>query len=219
MMNQPSTTTTPVLAEEVLESLTRVIDPAYGINIVDLGIIYGIEVNQREATIQMTLTSEDTPSRETIIPDIRDVVLKRHEGLDRVVIDFVWDPAWRDDFITEAGLQQMQNPLTRQVETSDEPPTEDDVLDSLMFVMDPEVGINIVDLGLIYNVTVEGNAAHIEMTLTTPGCPLHATIEAAVHRTLETRHPQLKSIEMELVWEPPWDTEMITASGREQLGW
>lgn len=218
-MDQPSTTTTPVSAEEVLESLTRVIDPAYGINIVDLGIIYGIEVNQRDVTIQMTLTSEDTPSRETIVPDIRDVVLKRHADLDKVIIDFIWDPAWRDDFITEAGSQQMQNPLTRQVEIPDEPPTEDDVLDSLMFVMDPEVGINIVDLGLIYEVTVEGNAAHIEMTLTTPGCPLHATIEAAVHRTLETRHPQLKSIEMELVWEPPWDTEMITASGKEQLGW
>lgn len=218
-MNQQAIAATPPSAEDVLESLTRVIDPAFGINIVDLGIVYGIEVNQRTATINMTLTAEDSPSQETIVPDIRDVVLKRHPGLDRVVVEFVWDPPWRDDFITEAGLQQMKNPLTRQMEVSDELPTENDILDSLMFVIDPEVGINIVDLGLIYEVTVEGSAAHIEMTLTTPGCPLHATIEAAVHRTLETRHPRLTDIEMELVWEPPWDTEMITASGREQLGW
>lgn len=206
-------------AENVLESLTRVIDPAYGINIVDLGTIYGIEVNQGTATIQMTLTSEDTPSRETIVPDIHDLLRKRHPALDDVVIEFMWDPPWRDDFITEAGLQQMQNPLPRHPVVSETLPTEDDVIDSLMFVMDPEVGINIVDLGLIYEVTVEGSAAHIEMTLTTPGCPLHATIEAAVHRTLETRHPALTDIQMELVWEPPWDTDKITASGREQLGW
>lgn len=218
-MNQQARERTAPKAEDVLESLTRVIDPAYGINIVDLGIVYGIEVNGTVATIQMTMTAPETPSQETIIPDIRDVLMKRHDGLDRVVVDLVWDPPWRDDFITEAGLQQMKNPLTRQIEVSDEPPTENDILDSLMFVIDPEVGINIVDLGLVYEVTVEGNAAHIEMTLTTPGCPLHATIEAAVHRTLETRHPQLQDIEMELVWEPPWDTEMITASGREQLGW
>lgn len=218
-MNQQARERTAPTAEDVLESLTRVIDPAYGINIIDLGIVYGIEVNGAVATIQMTMTAPETPSQETIIPDIRDVLMKRHAGLDRVVVDLTWDPPWRDDFITEAGLQQMKNPLTRQMEVSDEPPTENDILDSLMFVIDPEVGINIVDLGLVYEVTVEGSAAHIEMTLTTPGCPLHATIEAAVHRTLETRHPQLQDIEMELVWEPPWDTEMITASGREQLGW
>jgi len=218
-MDQQAMATASPSAEQVLESLTRVIDPAFGINIVDLGIVYGIEVNRDVASIQMTLTSEDTPSRETIILDIRDILLKRHHGLEKVVIDFVWDPPWRDDFITEAGLQQMQNPLTRGVATLDGPLTESDILDALMFVMDPEVGINIVDLGLVYEVTVEGNAAHIEMTLTTPGCPLHATIEAAVHRTLETRFPQLTDVQMELVWDPPWDTEMITASGREQLGW
>jgi len=218
-MDRQSLAAAPPTAEDVLESLTRVIDPAFGINIIDLGIVYGIEVNGDIATIQMTLTSQDTPSRDTIIPDIRDVLLKRHPGLGRVVVDLEWDPPWRDDFITEAGLQQMKNPLKRQAAASDEPVTENDVLDSLMFVLDPEVGINIVDLGLVYDVTVEGNAVHIEMTLTTPGCPLHATIEAAVHRTLEIQHPQLTDIQMELVWEPPWDTEMITASGREQLGW
>lgn len=218
-MNQQTQTAAYPTAEQVLESLTRVIDPAFGINIIDLGIVYGIEVNQATATIEMTLTSEDTPSRETIVPDVKDVLHKRHPALDDVVIDFVWDPPWREDFITEAGLQQMQNPLPRHPEVKEGPLTSDDVLDSLMFVIDPEVGINIVDLGLIYEVTVEGNAVHIEMTLTTPGCPLHATIEAAVHRVLETRHPDIQDIQLELVWEPPWDTDKITASGREQLGW
>jgi len=54
------------------------------------------------------------------------------------------------------------------------------LLDSLMQVIDPEVGINIVDLGLVYAIHVTGTEATVEMTLTTPGCPLHASIEAAV---------------------------------------
>ncbi|MGB3327423.1 MAG: metal-sulfur cluster assembly factor, partial [Thermomicrobiales bacterium] len=77
----------------------------------------------------------------------------------------------------------------------------------------------VVDLGLVYGIMVEGNAVHIDMTLTTPGCPLHATIAEAVQRVLETRHPSLVDIQMDLVWDPPWDTSMITAAGRSQLGW
>lgn len=220
MTDSQTTDASAIRAEEVLESLTRVIDPAYGINIYDLGLVYGIEVNHGVATVQMTLTSPDSPSRGTIVADIHEVLKKRHTALDDVVIDFIWEPEWRDDFITEEGRQQMLTaPLSRVTDAEEAPPTGDDVLDSLMFVIDPEVGINIVDLGLVYNVTIAGTAAHIEMTLTTPGCPLHATIEAAVRRTLETRHPQLTDINLELVWDPPWDVEMITASGKEQLGW
>lgn len=220
MTDSPTTNVAAIRAEDVLESLTRVIDPAFGVNIFDLGLVFGIEVNHGVATVQMTLTSPESPSRGTIVADIHEVLHKRHPELDEVVIDFVWDPEWRDDFITEAGRQQMAAaPMVRTVEADGDPPTGDEVLDSLMFVIDPEVGINIVDLGLVYNVTVAGTAAHIEMTLTTPGCPLHETIEAAVRRTLETRHPQLTDIDLELVWDPPWDTDMITASGKAQLGW
>jgi metal-sulfur cluster biosynthetic enzyme len=206
-------------AEDVLTSLTRVIDPAYGINIVDLGIVYGVAVERDIATIQLTLTSPDSRALETIEPDIREVLLGRHPGLADVTIELVWDPPWRDDFITEAGRLQMLNPLPRRPAADTAPPTEDDIRDSLMFVLDPEVGINVVDLGLVYGIMVEGNAVHIDMTLTTPGCPLHSTIAEAVQRVLETRHPSLVDIQMDLVWDPPWDTSMITESGRTQLGW
>ena len=126
------------------------------------------------------------------------------------------DPPWREDFITPEGLLQQQNPLPAE-------PTEtvsaDDIRETLKFVIDPEVGVNIVDLGLIYDVALHGTAAVITMTLTTPGCPLHATIEEAVHRVIETRHPQVTDIRVDLVWEPAWDTDMITAAGKEALGW
>ena len=97
--------------------------------------------------------------------------------------------------------------------------TAEHLLDSLMYVIDPEVGINIVDLGLVYGVELDGSHATVTMTLTTPGCPLHATIEQAVRRSLQSRHPELTDITLDLVWDPRWGVEFISESGREQLGW
>lgn len=210
----------PPTAEDVLASLKRVIDPAFGIDIVNLGLVYGIEVDRRTATVQLTLTSPDSTSLETIGPDLRAVLLARHPGLTDVAIALVWDPPWRDDFITSAGRLQLHAPLPRHpLEATAAPPTEDDIRASLRLVLDPEVGVNIVDLGLVYGIAVEGNAVHIDMTLTTPGCPLHSTIADAVRRVLETRHPTLADVGLDLVWDPPWDTDRITPAGRTQLGW
>lgn len=97
--------------------------------------------------------------------------------------------------------------------------TAEHLLDSLMHVIDPEVGINIVDLGLVYGVELDHGAATITMTLTTPGCPLQATIEQAIHRTLHLRHPELTEVSMNLVWDPRWGVDFITEEGRRQLGW
>ncbi len=212
------TTTTPGLrAEDILESLTRVIDPGYGVNIVDLGLVYGIEVAQGVVTVQMTLTAPDVPHRNDVIASIHDTLRRRHVEVDEVIVDIVSEPEWRPDFITEAGEMQLRHPV--QPGTAAGEITPDDVVQSLKLVLDPEVGINIVDLGLIYGVTVRGTDVHIEMTLTTPGCPLHATIEQAVRRVLETRHPNVGDIEVELVWEPAWDVDKITPEGRAELGW
>jgi metal-sulfur cluster biosynthetic enzyme len=98
-------------------------------------------------------------------------------------------------------------------------PSEDAVLEALKEVVDPEIGLNIVDLGLVYDLEVdrEGTVA-IEMTLTTPGCPLHAAINDAVHRALQPL-PGVRGVELDLVWSPPWTPEMITPAGRRALGW
>jgi metal-sulfur cluster biosynthetic enzyme len=93
------------------------------------------------------------------------------------------------------------------------------LLESLMQVIDPEVGINIVDLGLIYAVSVTGSTANIEMTLTTPGCPLHDTITEAVNRAVLTVHPEITDVDVQLVWDPRWNVEFITEEGKRQLGW
>jgi metal-sulfur cluster biosynthetic enzyme len=90
-----------------------------------------------------------------------------------------------------------------------------DVLEALRDVVDPELGINVVDLGLVYGVTLDGerNAA-IDMTLTSAACPLTDVIEDQAREALEGVVPDFR---INWVWLPPWGPEKITEDGREQL--
>ena len=93
-----------------------------------------------------------------------------------------------------------------------------EVLEALTAVVDPELGVDVVNLGLVYAVTVEGSAARVSMTLTTPGCPLQATIEDQV-RARVASVPGIEGASVELVWDPPWTPLAITEEGKRQLGW
>jgi metal-sulfur cluster biosynthetic enzyme len=90
------------------------------------------------------------------------------------------------------------------------------VIEALTGVLDPELGVDIVNLGLVYGVQVWGGKVSLRMTLTTPGCPLHAVIENDVRRTLE-RVDGVEWVEVEIVWDPPWSTSRITDLARKQL--
>lgn len=94
--------------------------------------------------------------------------------------------------------------------------TKEIVMDKLRGVMDPELHINIVDLGLIYNVVVEKNEVVVTMTLTTPGCPLAPVIDKLIKKALG----ELKadSVTVELVWEPAWSVRRMSEEGKLQLG-
>lgn len=91
--------------------------------------------------------------------------------------------------------------------------------DALRAVIDPELGVNIIDLGLVYNVAVgdDGRIA-ITMTLTTPGCPMHASFAEEIEQTLWTAIPGLTGVDVNLVWEPRWSPMMISEEGLAQLG-
>ena len=94
----------------------------------------------------------------------------------------------------------------------------DKVYDQLKRVMDPELNINVVDLGLIYDVEVpEEGAVHITMTLTTPGCPLHDSIVSGVKYSLLDLEG-ISTVDVNLVWEPAWTPEKMTAEGLRALG-
>ena len=97
--------------------------------------------------------------------------------------------------------------------------TEDLVYAALHEVMDPELGINIVDLGLVYGVDIHPQGQiDIELTLTTPGCPLHASFRDDIEETLWRAIPGVQAVNVALVWQPPWTPEMISEAGREELG-
>jgi metal-sulfur cluster biosynthetic enzyme len=93
------------------------------------------------------------------------------------------------------------------------------VLAALYEVYDPELGVNVVDLGLVYGVEVDGRQVRVTMTLTTPGCPLHDSIATAVEEAVRTYAPVVQDVVVDLVWDPPWGPEMITPAGRRELGW
>lgn len=95
--------------------------------------------------------------------------------------------------------------------------TKDDILVRLTEVYDPELGINIVDLGLVYEVKIdEENNVTIIMTLTTPGCPLHDSIRSGVMHSL-ANIDNIGDIDVQLVWEPLWTPEMMSDQAREKL--
>ncbi len=94
-------------------------------------------------------------------------------------------------------------------------PTAADVEEAMRDVIDPELGINVVDLGLVYGVTVDqNNDAVIDMTLTSAACPLTDVIEDQMHQATEGL---VNSSRINWVWLPPWGPERITPLGREQL--
>lgn len=93
------------------------------------------------------------------------------------------------------------------------------VWDALRQVMDPELGIDIVNLGLVYDVVVEDGTARIAVTMTTPACPLHSYVLEAIESVLRRELPQLRAVEVRLVWDPPWHPRMMSSEARRQLGW
>jgi metal-sulfur cluster biosynthetic enzyme len=95
--------------------------------------------------------------------------------------------------------------------------TIDDVYGQLKQVFDPEIPVNIVDLGLIYDVKLEGDTCTVKMTLTSQACPEAKTIPDVVKRRINS----LKGVEntdVQVVWDPQWTPQLISAEGRKLLG-
>ncbi len=97
------------------------------------------------------------------------------------------------------------------------PINETTLRDALAQVIDPELGCNIIDLGLVYSLEVTGATVRVKMTLTTPGCPMHESIARGVQIAL-LRCEGVEDVEVELVWDPPWNPAMMTPTGRARLG-
>ena len=133
--------------------------------------------------------------------------------------------ATQDTAIQDSGTQvpATQDPATQGPATQDTgpqaltelTPEQEDVLEALRDVVDPELGINVVDLGLVYGLDVDADrVATIDMTLTSAACPLTDVIEDQARDALDGL---VADFRINWVWMPPWGPESITDDGREQL--
>jgi metal-sulfur cluster biosynthetic enzyme len=116
------------------------------------------------------------------------------------------------------GAAGMPEPPAQRA-VSDVDPAIEDLEEAMRDVVDPELGINVVDLGLVYGISAEDGVATIDMTLTSAACPLTDVIEDQARAAL-TEGPGgglVDDIRINWVWMPPWGPEKITEEGREQL--
>lgn len=99
------------------------------------------------------------------------------------------------------------------------PPDVEAVRHILRQVIDPEVGINIVDLGLVYLIEITPERLRVEMTMTSPACPMGEMIVDEVYAVLEDALPASCQPDVRLVWEPPWDPSKMSEDSRLHFGW
>jgi metal-sulfur cluster biosynthetic enzyme len=120
--------------------------------------------------------------------------------------------------MTELETDEFETGTTWDDVPTDEDgyPTPEVMLQALKAVLDPEIGINIVDLGLVYELWAEDHTAHVRMTLTTMGCPLTELLHQQCTLVL-TRLPNIEDVDVEFVFSPPWSTDMISEEAKEEL--
>jgi metal-sulfur cluster biosynthetic enzyme len=97
--------------------------------------------------------------------------------------------------------------------------SEERVREALAQVYDPELGVNVVDLGLIYGIAIENGSVEITMTMTTLGCPLHEALTEGARRAVSTMVPGVEHVDVKLVWEPAWTPDLMSPDARRALGW
>ena len=90
---------------------------------------------------------------------------------------------------------------------------------ALSSVIDPEIGINIVDIGLVYRIEIRERRVEVDMTRTSPACPMGEMLREDVEAALDRCLPDGHELDLRLVWEPAWSPDMMSDSAREQLGW
>jgi len=98
-------------------------------------------------------------------------------------------------------------------------PTDDPAMwNTLSTILDPEFGLSIVELGLVYSVSFQAGVVQVAMTLTTPSCPASGYLVEGARAALAAV-PGVREARVNLVWDPPWTPAMLTESAREALGW
>jgi metal-sulfur cluster biosynthetic enzyme len=98
-------------------------------------------------------------------------------------------------------------------------PDADSLREALRQVIDPEIGVNIIDLGLVYDIDITPEQVRIRMTMTSPACPMADMIIGDIDAVLDVVLPGHYRVAVELVWDPPWTPEMMEPEARRHFGW
>jgi metal-sulfur cluster biosynthetic enzyme len=98
-------------------------------------------------------------------------------------------------------------------------PTLESLREALTAVLDPEVGMNIVDLGLVYDIRIEPQHIEIDLTMTTPACPMGDMIVDEARGVVAALVPPAVEVRVNLVWDPPWSPELMSERARAHFGW
>jgi metal-sulfur cluster biosynthetic enzyme len=102
---------------------------------------------------------------------------------------------------------------------SSQPPDQEAVLAALRRVIDPEAGMNIVDLGLVYRIDIGADAVAVDMTMTSPACPMGDMMVDEVKSVLDQAVPSGFRTAVRLVWSPPWDPSRMSETARKHFNW
>ena len=98
-------------------------------------------------------------------------------------------------------------------------PTEERIREALCSVDDPEVGLNIVDLGLVHRIDISPQLLPVQLTMTTPACPMGDLITDNARRAVAAALPPNMAVDVVMVWEPPWTPDRMSESARQTFGW
>ena len=129
-----------------------------------------------------------------------------------------YEQEFQRDYFDFAPEPPADGPEVERPEGADDPALLEPVLDALKTVRDPEVPVNLVDLGLIYELVVkQGGIVYIEMTLTTPACPVAQSMPGEVEAAVGAV-PGVSEVRVKLVWSPPWDRDRMSEEAKLELG-
>lgn len=195
---------TELSRERVLEALATVTDFDRGANVVSLDMISGLEVDGSHVRFTVEVDVRDGAAREPLRVACEGAV-RALPGVEAVtaVLTAHREPG--------AGSDDSQ-PDERET-------LKDKVIEAIRGIYDPEIPVNIYELGLIYEVDVDpdGNV-YVEMTLTTAGCPVAGSMPGEVEATVRMNVPEVGEVRVNLVWDPPWTMDRMSEAARLELG-
>lgn len=200
--------------EALYAALSEVVDPRTGLSIVDLGLLFDVDVEDDGRTAIVKVAQ--VPMARRLLSRIR-AAIEAAGDFEDGRLEFVKDPPWIPEVMATPEAQAR----LVAVATEPMPPAEvDDLWAQVGQVMDPEMGMTLVELGLIYGIDLDeaGRVATIRMTLTSPMCPVGPYLVEAVKQAALLAMG-IEEVSVDLVWDPPWDPRtMASEDAQADLG-